>query len=109
MPPSPSDPHMFTMRASTGSAHFFAGRYDAALSSSRAALWERPGFLISNAVVAAAAALSDRQPDAEQAMARLRTIEPSIRLGYLREHRQRERAADLARWTDGLRRAGLLP
>lgn len=106
---SPSDPHMFTMRAATGSAHFFAGRYDAALSWSEAAVWERPGFLIATAVVAAAAALSGRQPEAERAMSRLWSIEPAMRLGNLREHWPIRHADDLARWTDGLRRAGLPP
>jgi TolB-like protein/class 3 adenylate cyclase len=106
---SPSDPHMLTMRAATGSAHFIAGRYDAALSWSEAAMWERPGFLVVAALVAASAALSGRQPEADLAMARLRSIEPEMRLGNLREHWPIRRADDLARWTDGLCRAGLPP
>jgi TolB-like protein len=104
---SPTDPHVFTMRAAVGFAHFFAGRYDEALSSSEAALRERPGLLIAIAVAAAAAALAGRQADAERAMARLRTIEPEMSFANLREHWPIRRADDFARWSEGLRRAGL--
>ena len=58
---SPADPHAFTMRTATASAHFFAGRYGEALAWAEEVAWERPGFLIANAVVAAAAALADRR------------------------------------------------
>jgi tetratricopeptide (TPR) repeat protein len=104
---SPADPHAFTMRTATASAHFFAGRYGEALAWAEEVAWERPGFLIASAVVAAAAALADRLATAERAMARLREIEPGMRLGNLRNHWPIRRPEDFARWQEGLRRAGL--
>jgi hypothetical protein len=44
---------------------------------------------------------------AGQAITRLRQIEPGIGLGNLRDHWPVRRDDDLARWQDGLRRAGL--
>ena len=84
-----------------------AGRYDEALSWAEEVAWERPGFLIANAVVAAAAALADRPATAGQAAARLREIEPGMRLGNLRDQWPIRRPEDLARWQEVLRRAGL--
>ena len=104
---SPADPHTFTMRTSTASAHFVAGRYGEALAWAEEVAWERPGFLIANAVVAASAALAGRAWVAGRAMARLREIEPGMRLGNLRDHWPIRRPEDLARWEEGLRRAGL--
>jgi len=59
--------------------------------------------------VAAAAALAGRPAAAERAMARLRAIEPGMRLGNLRDHWPIRRPEDLERWQEGLRRAGLPP
>ena len=106
---SPTDPHTFTMRTATASAHFFAGRYGEALAWAEEVTWERPGFLIAATVVAAAAALADRPAEAARAMTRLRAIEPDMRLGNLPDHWPIRRPLDLQRWQDGLRRAGLPP
>jgi hypothetical protein len=59
--------------------------------------------------VAAAAALADRPAAAGRAAARLRGIEPGMRLGNPRDHWPIRRSEDLARWREGLRRAGLPP
>jgi TolB-like protein len=106
---SPTDPHTFTMRTATASGHFGAARYDEALAWAEQVAWERPGFLIAAIVVAAAAALADRPDTAERAMSRLRQIEPGMRLANLRDHWPIRRPDDLARWHEGLRRAGLPP
>ena len=42
-------------------------------------------------------------------MNRLRVIEPAMRLSNLRDHWPIRRAEDFARWSEGLRRAGLPP
>lgn len=106
---SPTDPHTFTMRTATAAGHFGAARYDEALAWAEQVAWERPGFLIAAIVVAAAAALAERTEVAERAMARLRQIEPAMRLSNLRDHWPIRRAEDFARWSEGLRRAGLPP
>ena len=104
---SPTDPHTFTMRTATASAHFVAARYDAALAWAEQVAWERPGFLIAAIVVAAAAALAGRAETAERAMGRLRQIEPEMRLANLRDHWPVRRPDDLARWTRARSRPGL--
>ena len=104
---SPADPHTFTMRTATAAAHFVAGRYDEALAWAEEVAWERPGFLIANIVVAAASALAGRQAAAAQAVDRLRGTEPALRLDTLRDHWPIHRSEDLARWREGLARAGL--
>ena len=106
---SPADPHTFTMRTATPSAHFSAGRYDEALAWAEEVAWERPGFLIAAIVVAAAAAQAGRPETAERAMGRLRQLEPDMRLGSMRDYWPIRRPPDVARWDEGLRRAGLPP
>jgi hypothetical protein len=95
------------MRTATASAHFFAGRYQDALAWAEEVAWERPGFLIANAVVAAAAALADHPETAKRAAVRLGEIEPGMRLGNLQEHWPIRRPEDVTHWREGLRRAGL--
>ena len=104
---SPADPHTFTMRTATAAAHFAAGRYGEALAWANPVTWERPGFLIANIVIAAAAALAGGEQAAAQAVMRMRGIEPSLGLRSLRDHWPVEQPEDLARWQEGLRRAGL--
>lgn len=75
---SPADPHTFTMRTATGSAHFFAARHSEALAWVEEVAWERPSFLIANAVMAAAVSLAGRSELATRAITRLREIEPPM-------------------------------
>jgi TolB-like protein len=104
---SPHDPHMFNMRAATASAHFFAGRYAEALSWAGAAAREQPNHLIAACMCAASSALTGRPTEAQKAMARLRQLEPTLRISNLRDLTPLRRSEDLARLTEGLREAGL--
>jgi hypothetical protein len=57
---------------------------------------------------AIAYALSERIAEAREAIARLREIDPGLRLSNLaRVALPFRRPEDLARWTEGLRKAGL--
>ena len=59
-------------------------------------------------MAAAAYALSDRIVEAREAMARLRELDPALRLSNLaRLAPPFRRPEDLACWTEGLRKAGL--
>ena len=53
------------------------------------------------------AALSDRPESLEMSLARLRQLDPMLRLSNLKEQMPFRRAEDLARLMDGLRKAGL--
>ena len=95
------------MRTATARRTSSPARYGEALAWAEEVAWERPGFLI------ATPSWPRRRPSptglayAERAMARLREIEPGMRLGNLRDHWPIRRPEDLARWQEGLRRAGL--
>ena len=104
---SPQDPQTFAMRAAVAWGHFIAGRHDEAFSWAEAALREQPNFFIAICVAAAGGALAGRRPEAEKAMARLRQINPELRLSNLKELLPFLRQEDFDRWAEGLREAGL--
>lgn len=104
---SPLDPEMFRMQVGMALAHFFAGRYDCAVSWAEKALGNLPSLLAAIALVAASHAHCDRQHEAHRALARLRQLDPNLRASRLREWLPIQRDQDLARLADGLRLAGL--
>jgi adenylate cyclase len=105
---SPLDPFIYFVYSGMGLAHLYAGRYDEATSWATKACQEQPNNASAWWVVAIAHALSDRIVDAREAMARLRQIDPDLRLSNLtRTTPLFRRPEDHARWTEGLRKAGL--
>jgi TolB-like protein len=104
---SPLDPEMFRMQAGTALAHFCAGRFDSAAVWAEKALGNLPSLLVAVALLAASQALAGRQEEARQAMQRLRLLDPTLRVSNLKNWLPIHRAADLARFAEGLRLAGL--
>ncbi|GAA0635295.1 winged helix-turn-helix domain-containing tetratricopeptide repeat protein [Brevundimonas lenta] len=104
---SPLDTEMFRMQAGVGMAHFMAGRLDQARVWAEKAWRDVPIFGLSVAVIAASHALDGRQDDARRAMEEFRKLDPALRLGSLEDWLPFERAEDIARFADGLRKAGL--
>jgi TolB-like protein len=104
---SPLDPLMFGMYAGMAFAHFFAGRYDEAASWAEKALREQPSWIPALRTAAASYALSGREQEAQQTMARLRRLAPDIRVSRLKDLMPLRRPEDLKRFTEGLRKAGL--
>jgi tetratricopeptide (TPR) repeat protein len=105
---SPLDPFAYVACAGMSAAHLFAGRYDEAISWARKATQEQPNFATAWRVAAIAYALSDRIVEAREAMTRLRELDPALRLSNLaRVAPPFMRPEDLARYTEGLRKAGL--
>jgi TolB-like protein len=105
---SPLDPLAYVACGGVGWAHLFAGHYDEAASWARKASQEQPNWATALRVAAIAYALSDRIVEAREAMARMLEIDPGLRLGNLaRATPPFRRPEDLARWTEGLRKAGL--
>ena len=82
---SPQDPQMFGMQVATAWAHFFAGRYEEALSWAQTAVREQPNFFIALCVAAASAALGGKPDEAREAMARVRQLNPALRMSNLDE------------------------
>jgi hypothetical protein len=89
-----------------GWANLFAGRYDEAASWARRATLAKPEWAVPARVEAIACGLSGRMAEAQQALGRLRAIDPSLRLSKLTLITWR-RPEDRALYVEGLRKAGL--
>jgi TolB-like protein len=104
---SPLDPQIIAMQAGTGFAHFLAGRYDEATCWADKALWAQTNYVTPIRIAAASSALAGRLAEARKAMARLRELDPAMRVVNVKEWAPLRRPDDLARLEDGLRKAGL--
>jgi TolB-like protein len=104
---SPLDP--FTPLAHTiiGAGHFYAGRYDEASSWADKGFREQPNSAAAARMAAGSHALAGRLDQAHKAMARLREIDPTLRVSRLRHLVPFRRPEDLAIYEEGLRKAGL--
>jgi len=75
---------LFLMQQGIATAHFFAGRYDEALSWAKRALREQPDSHDAHRIAAASCALAGRDEEAKRLMARLLEIDPALRISNLR-------------------------
>jgi adenylate cyclase len=105
---SPRDSQLFNMQSAMAHAHFLAGRYIEALSWTEAAVREHPNFVLVNVWVAVNAALAGRPEVAEKAVARLRQLQPQLRISDLMEMFPFRKPEHRAKWVEGLRLAGIL-
>jgi tetratricopeptide (TPR) repeat protein len=105
---NPLDPRTSYMRIGIAHAHFFLDRYDEAVSLAAIALQDSPDAQPGLRVSAASNAMAGRPEQAHQAVARLRLLNPTLRVSNLKDalgpYRHPE---DLSRYEEGLRRAGL--
>jgi TolB-like protein/class 3 adenylate cyclase len=105
---SPLDPRMMAMRSGTANAHFVLGRYDEAASWATMALQDNPDFQPSLRIAAVSNAMAERPEQAHRAVARLRQLNPALRVSNLKDRvGPWRRAEDLARYVEGFQRAGL--
>jgi adenylate cyclase len=104
---SPNDTQVFAMQFAIALAHFYAGRYAAALSWAEMARRERPDHIPATCLAAASGALVGNRAVSENAMARLRQLMPELRIASLTEPFPIRRPDQLDRWADAMREAGL--
>jgi len=104
---SPLDPGLFLWRSFTALAHFCALRYDDASVWAERALRDQPDYGFPMRVAAASYALAGRLAEARKVMARLRQVDPQLRLSNLGDVISPLRPAFLAKYVEGLRIAGL--
>jgi TolB-like protein len=104
---SPHDPHVFSMHSAAAMAHLFSGRYSEACKWAQLAMRDNPNTLIATCTFAASSALSGQQSQAAKAMAKLRSLDPNLRLSNLHDWCPIRRSEDFRAWSDGLRQAGL--
>src|SRR5262245_53868286 len=104
---NPLDPLTFIVQMGIAFAHFFAGRYDDASSWAEKALREKPEYHNALRVAAASNALAGRMDEAHSAMARSLRLHPTPHISNLKTEVPLRRPEDLARYVEGLRKAGL--
>jgi adenylate cyclase len=105
---SPLDLLAHQFYAGISFAHVFAGRYDEAASWARKAALQKPNWVVPARVAATALALLGRIVESREALARLRQVDPTLRISNLRDRvGPFRRPEDIARYEEGLRKAGL--
>jgi tetratricopeptide (TPR) repeat protein len=105
---NPLDPRLMAIRVGTAHAHFFLGRYDEAASWAAMALQGNPDLQPGLRIAAASNAMAGRPEQAQKAVARLRQLNPTLRVSNLKNVLGPYRhAEDLSRFEEGLRQAGL--
>jgi tetratricopeptide (TPR) repeat protein len=104
---SPADPQFAMMQGAMACAHFFAGRDAEAVAWAERALRLQPSYRIASCVLAASRAAAGQLELAQADVARLRRIDPDLRVSNLLDSFPICRKDDFARWAAGLRTAGL--
>jgi TolB-like protein len=104
---SPLDPMSFRMHGGMAFAHFLSGRYDEAVLGAEKALHVQPSYQPALRILAASHALIGRLEQAHQAVARLRQNDPALRVSTVKGMIPFHQPEHLARYEDGLRKAGL--
>jgi len=104
---SPLDPILCSMQNGIGFVHFLAGRYDEACLWTERSSREQPNYLPAICNTAASHALAGRLEQARHAVARVRQIDPTLRVSNLGDWYPLRRREDLATLAGGLRKAGL--
>jgi TolB-like protein/class 3 adenylate cyclase len=105
---SPLDRRIVFVRGGTAFAHFLLGRYDEAASWAAITLQDNPDYQPGLRIQAASHAMAGRPEQAHKAMARLRQLNPALRVSSLKDVLgPYRRAEDLSRLEEALRQAGL--
>jgi TolB-like protein len=104
---NPLDPEMFRMQAGMALAHLFAGRFGTASAWAQKACGEMPAFVMALAILAASHALAGDTDEARHTMQLLRQLDPTLCIATLPGWLPFHGPADLGRFAEGLRLAGL--
>jgi adenylate cyclase len=105
---SPLGPMMGEAQSATAHAHFFAGRYEEACLWAGRTTVESPNVPGGLRILAASSALAGHSERARAVVARLLHVDPMRRIANLTDVLgPYRRAEDIAKYADGLRKAGL--
>jgi TolB-like protein/class 3 adenylate cyclase len=104
---SPLDPLIFIVQNGIVLAHFFAGRYDEALSWAQKTLRQNPNYAAAIIMAAVSAALAGREDEMRKAVGRLYEIDPKSGTANFSNVWPLRRPEDLAAFEKGLRLTGL--
>jgi TolB-like protein len=106
---SPLDPLMHLAHSATAFAYFLLGNLDEATAWAERALRMRPDWAAALRVLAMTEALAGRHQAARDAMARVRMIQPGLRVSNLHEQMFLHRPEHMAKFIEAMRKAGLPP
>ena len=104
---SPRDPFMANRYAGMALAAFVSGRYEEAVEWAVMAVGEKPDLLDGHRMLAVGYGQLDQIADARSALVDVLRLAPRLSAGDVRKQLPFKRPADLERYLDGLRRAGL--
>jgi DNA-binding SARP family transcriptional activator/TolB-like protein len=104
---SPSDPHGFFFDTTLALAHLMRGDYAGAIDAGRRAVEINPLFSSAYKAHLSALGWSERIDEAAEVLARLMVIEPGFSVREAMRRSPFARPEDIARFAEGLRRAGL--
>jgi adenylate cyclase len=104
---NPLDPLIPRMHTGVAAAQFLAGQYKEAAASAENALRQHPNDQILLRMAAASHALAGQITDAQKALARVRHLDPALRLSKIAELAPCRRPEDVAKYVEGMRKAGL--
>ena len=104
---NPLDPLIARMHTGVAAAQFLAGLYQEAALSAENALRQHPNDLPLLRVAAASHALAGQTTDAGEKLARIRHLDPALRLSKVAALAPCRRPEDVSRYVEGLRKAGL--
>jgi adenylate cyclase len=104
---SPLGRWLVDIQSGIAHAHFFLGRYDEAASWAAMALQDNPDFQAALRISAASNPMAGRTGEARETVVRLQRVNPTLRVSNLKHVLgPYRRAEDLARYEEGLRKAG---
>jgi TolB-like protein len=104
---SPLDPHMAEALTGRAFALFHAGRHEEAALQAEQVLQEGLNLHTALRVSIASNVLAGRIQQAHEALARLRQIDPALRVSNLGNFTWRRRPQDMAQYVEAMRKAGL--
>jgi TolB-like protein len=104
---SPLDSRIHMMEGAMAFAHFIAGRYDLAVLWAEASLRKQGAYQATLRTLAASHALAGRTEQARVPMARMRELNPAMRVSNVADIAPWHRPDDMSRYAEGLRIAGL--
>jgi TolB-like protein len=104
---SPLDPLMHLAYSATAFGYFLLGDVDQSSAWSDRALQMRPDWPVALRVSAMSHALAGRDRLAQQAMTRLRALQPALRLSNLHEQMYLDRPEHMEKFVAAMRKAGL--
>ena len=104
---SPQESQMFGMEAAMAWAHFFAGRYQEAMSWAEKAVREQSNYFLALSILAGSCSMAGREAEARSTLESLRRLDPDLRISTLGEAFPIRRPEHFARFAQALQKAGL--